>query len=85
MKYQFKMIASCPNKDLDIRCMIAKCFYDTPNKASYDLTDGRVIMGGKVLDGWRVVVKGKRVRLEFKTGQEVIIESTIPYSEPIPF
>lgn len=68
MKPQYKMIASCPNKALDIRCMIAKCFYDTPNKASYDLADGRVIMSGKVLDGWRVVVKGKRVRLEYKIG-----------------
>ena len=61
------MIASCQNKDLDIRCMIAKCFYDTPNKASYDLNDGKVIMAGKVLDGWRVIIKGKRVRLEFST------------------
>lgn len=67
MKDNYKMVASCPIKDLDIRNMIAKCFYDTPNRASYDLNDGRVIMAGKVLESWRVVVKGKRVRLEFKT------------------
>lgn len=68
MKEQFKMIASCPVKDIYIRDMIAKCFYDTPNRADYDLADGRVIMGGEVLEDWRVVLKGKRVRLEFKTG-----------------
>jgi len=70
MKQEFKMIATCPHKDIFIRDMIAKCFYDTPNKASYDLNDGRVIMAGKVLDGWRVVIKGKRVRLEFRVSNE---------------
>lgn len=66
MKDTFKMIASCPIKDLFIRGMIAKCFYDSPNNASYDLSTGAVINHGKVLDGWRVIVKGKRVRLEYK-------------------
>lgn len=61
----FKMIASCPIKDLDIRCMIAKCFYDTPNYAKYDLTSGQVWIRDSLLPDWRVKVKGKRVRLEY--------------------
>ena len=68
MKDTFKMIASCPNKDLDIRCMIAKCFYDTPNRVKYDLSTNTVILGGEALTDWRVVTKGKRVRLEYKIG-----------------
>ena len=67
-EFMFKMIGSCINKDLDIRCMIARCFYDTPNKASYDLTSGTVMVSGKVIEGWRVIIKGKRVRLEFRVG-----------------
>lgn len=68
MKDQFKMVASCPNKDIYIRDMIAKCFYDTSNKAKYNLATGEVTMWDQIKPDWRVVVKGKRVRLEFKAG-----------------
>lgn len=40
MKQEYKMVATCPNNDLAIRTMIAKCFYDTPNRVTYDLSAG---------------------------------------------
>jgi len=67
MKDQFRMVASCPNKRLYIVDMIAKAFYGNTPDAKYNLATGEVSMWGKVKPDWRVVVKGTRVRLEFKT------------------
>ena len=61
----YKLLASWPNKDLDIRNMIAKAFYTTPNKVSYDLHSQEVINSGERLEGWKLIIKGNRVRLEF--------------------
>ena len=63
------MIASCPITDTHIREMIAKCFYNKPENAAYDLTSGELIVGAQIMTGWRIVTKGKRARLEFKIGE----------------
>jgi hypothetical protein len=65
MKNNYRLIASCGLNDLDIRNMIAKCFYDTPNKAKYNLETGEVSMSDKIIPEFRVIRKNKRVRLEY--------------------
>lgn len=65
---KYVMIASCPIKEIFIRDMVAKAFYESGgNRVVFNLSTGQIWLGGELKQSWRVAVKGKRVRLEYST------------------